>query len=129
MAYPVPPEPPPVTRIQEQPWASISSLPARICPVKSTSSSKSPRMPNRSNTRWTRKPARSSSIASCPHRRSEEHTSELQSLMRISYAVFCLKQKKRTTHQWHVYHALLQQHLDPHTMHNYHPVQHSKPQA
>src|SRR3546814_4211532 len=28
-----------------------------------------------------------------PGRRSEEHTSELQSLMRISYAVFCLKQK------------------------------------
>src|SRR3546814_1529348 len=30
-------------------------------------------------------------------KRSEEHTSELQSLMRISYAVFCLKQKKKTT--------------------------------
>src|SRR3546814_8103992 len=29
--------------------------------------------------------------------RSEEHTSELQSLMRISYAVFCLKKKKITT--------------------------------
>src|SRR3546814_9291641 len=29
--------------------------------------------------------------------RSEEHTSELQSLMRISYAVFCLKKKKKTT--------------------------------
>src|SRR3546814_1653020 len=29
--------------------------------------------------------------------RSEEHTSELQSLMRISYAVFCLKKKKATT--------------------------------
>src|SRR3546814_4361996 len=29
-------------------------------------------------------------------RRSEEHTSELQSLMRISYAVFCLKKKKTT---------------------------------
>src|SRR3546814_7114856 len=28
------------------------------------------------------------------HQRSEEHTSELQSLMRISYAVFCLKKKK-----------------------------------
>src|SRR3546814_1441712 len=28
------------------------------------------------------------------HARSEEHTSELQSLMRISYAVFCLKKKK-----------------------------------
>src|SRR3546814_9252306 len=33
-----------------------------------------------------------------PAGRSEEHTSELQSLMRISYAVFCLK-KKNTTHQ------------------------------
>src|SRR3546814_7565760 len=30
--------------------------------------------------------------------RSEEHTSELQSLMRISYAVFCLKKKKHKTH-------------------------------
>src|SRR3546814_4133763 len=29
--------------------------------------------------------------------RSEEHTSELQSLMRISYAVFCLKKKKNTS--------------------------------
>src|SRR3546814_8328594 len=36
-----------------------------------------------------------------PQRRSEEHTSELQSLMRISYAVFCLKKKtkKRDTQQ------------------------------
>src|SRR3546814_16943798 len=31
--------------------------------------------------------------------RSEEHTSELQSLMRNSYAVFCLKKKKTTNHQ------------------------------
>src|SRR3546814_10223790 len=31
------------------------------------------------------------------HARSEEHTSELQSLMRISYAVFCLKKKKKKT--------------------------------
>src|SRR3546814_9939114 len=31
--------------------------------------------------------------------RSEEHTSELQSLMRISYAVFCLKKKKKTHNQ------------------------------
>src|SRR3546814_10324340 len=30
-------------------------------------------------------------------KRSEEHTSELQSLMRISYAVFCLKKKQKTT--------------------------------
>src|SRR3546814_6596502 len=33
--------------------------------------------------------------------RSEEHTSELQSLMRISYAVFCLKKKNNTTLQSH----------------------------
>src|SRR3546814_2579806 len=32
--------------------------------------------------------------AARPHCRSEEHTSELQSLMRISYAVFCLEKKK-----------------------------------
>src|SRR3546814_1548413 len=32
------------------------------------------------------------------HHRSEEHTSELQSLMRISYAVLCLKKKKTITH-------------------------------
>src|SRR3546814_3312812 len=43
--------------------------------------------------------------------RSEEHTSELQSLMRISYAVFCLKKKKETTkhiqpdeHTQHIHH-------------------------
>src|SRR3546814_6121147 len=36
-------------------------------------------------------------------RRSEEHTSELQSLMRISYAVFCL-QKKKQTHKNYIVH-------------------------
>src|SRR3546814_1792088 len=35
--------------------------------------------------------------------RSEEHTSELQSLMRISYAVFCLKKKKECTYQLAIY--------------------------
>src|SRR3546814_5505035 len=33
-------------------------------------------------------------------RRSEEHTSELQSLMRISYAVFCLKKKKKENYKY-----------------------------
>src|SRR3546814_8194290 len=33
-------------------------------------------------------------VGTCTAARSEEHTSELQSLMRISYAVFCLKKKK-----------------------------------
>src|SRR3546814_7868735 len=38
--------------------------------------------------------------------RSEEHTSELQSLMRISYAVFCLKKKNHNQHEYrHTYTA------------------------
>src|SRR3546814_4691038 len=40
---------------------------------------------------WLRAPSARSPIRT----RSEEHTSELQSLMRISYAVFCLKKKKQ----------------------------------
>src|SRR3546814_3137699 len=44
--------------------------------------------------------------------RSEEHTSELQSLMRISYAVFCLKKKKQQTNKNHM------------TQHQYKPTQH-----
>src|SRR3546814_6582023 len=39
---------------------------------------------------------RRSCLLIVPSIRSEEHTSELQSLMRISYAVFCLKKKKNT---------------------------------
>src|SRR3546814_9974093 len=42
-------------------------------------------------------PSRRAAIAAI--QRSEEHTSELQSLMRISYAVFCLKKKKKKTTQ------------------------------
>src|SRR3546814_6866338 len=38
--------------------------------------------------------AGSADLSIVQHSRSEEHTSELQSLMRISYAVFCLKKKK-----------------------------------
>src|SRR3546814_4100954 len=39
-----------------------------------------------------------SHIGLAENARSEEHTSELQSLMRISYAVFCLQKKKHTTY-------------------------------
>src|SRR3546814_2740626 len=42
--------------------------------------------------------------------RSEEHTSELESLMRISYAVFCLKKKKDTEYNNNTYN-------NPHTQH------------
>src|SRR3546814_15379626 len=43
---------------------------------------------------------RSPDIPSHPPVRSEEHTSELQSLMRISYAVFCLTKKKSYIHKY-----------------------------
>src|SRR3546814_6903115 len=39
--------------------------------------------------------------------RSEEHTSELQSLMRISYAVFCLKKKKQHKHNTYITHKII----------------------
>src|SRR3546814_9251680 len=43
--------------------------------------------------------------------RSEEHTSELQSLMRISYAVFCLQKKKTHTNLYHSYQHTLHHNL------------------
>src|SRR3546814_9300482 len=43
---------------------------------------------------------RCSAAGADPRNRSEEHTSELQSLMRISYAVFCLKKKKTKTKRY-----------------------------
>src|SRR3546814_1298981 len=50
--------------------------------------------------------------------RSEEHTSELQSLMRISYAVFCLKKKTQQQIQ-HTHHYIKQIHTEPHERHKY----------
>src|SRR3546814_8892003 len=54
------------------------------------------RVPFRFNVRIWRISTRRQEILE--HLRSEEHTSELQSLMRISYAVFCLKKKKENKH-------------------------------
>src|SRR3546814_3997391 len=56
---------------------------------------------------------RSPRLATATVRRSEEHTSELQSLMRSSYAVFCLKKKKQNTQslaqmRTHILHYSLQ---------------------
>src|SRR3546814_1294751 len=52
-----------------------------------------------------------------PVTRSEEHTSELQSLMRISYAVFCLKKKRRQHQRSKTYigASTLVTHRDEHT--------------
>src|SRR3546814_10898316 len=66
-------------------------------PASRRSSSKAARMSDRistfhADTDATKAPTRVSRIG-----RSEEHTSELQSLMRISYAVFCLKKQKKNT--------------------------------
>src|SRR3546814_7658053 len=58
----------------------------------------------------SRLPNRSGRSSVPDHCRSEEHTSELQSLMRISYAVFCLKKKKNNNSYKHksctIYHKL-----------------------
>src|SRR3546814_9966125 len=52
------------------------------------------RSPSRRRLEGRGAPSSKSKVNGCAiHRRSEEHTSELQSLMRISYAVFCLKKK------------------------------------
>src|SRR3546814_9529617 len=51
-----------------------------------------PTLPDRYPCAQRRKP-----MVMIRHGRSEEHTSELQSLMRISYAVFCLKKKNKHT--------------------------------
>src|SRR3546814_3396337 len=74
----------------------------RHVPEHGTQSSRiaRPKLVTRGSTRYdsaVRSPAMIITSAGMPgYRRSEEHTSELQSLMRISYAVFCMKQKRNT---------------------------------
>src|SRR3546814_8095420 len=53
------------------------------------------------------RPASSSTTATSWISRSEEHTSELQSLMRTSYAVFCLKKNKYDPQAWHTHRTYL----------------------
>src|SRR3546814_4459864 len=66
-----------------------------------------------------------SATGNSTRRRSEEHTSELQSLMRISYAVFCLKKKNTTTntnnHTFSKYYQRMYEHAPPHTIYNRKP--------
>src|SRR3546814_6086147 len=79
-------------------WPITSSSKCRPCSRHSTSKRRSRRRRNPHLRRQSLK-------------RSEEHTSELQSLMRISYAVFCLK--KKTT----------KQHNNTHTDNTHSPIQ------
>src|SRR3546814_5195955 len=88
-------------------------------PISATTSSVSTRTPPRS---------RRSKRAGCRFTsRSEEHTSELQSLMRLSYAVFCLKKKIQIANT-HVFTTVTQEsHLKP-LLHKYtHTQRNNKP--
>src|SRR3546814_8539725 len=73
------------------PWTISAECPVRSILARSRSS-----LLALASTATTSQPA----AASCIVLRSEEHTSELQSLMRISYAVFCLKKKKKYKHKY-----------------------------
>src|SRR3546814_7662751 len=64
--------------------------PRRLCHRGQAAAGRKPPDPHRRRFR----PARARAAQTLSGRRSEEHTSELQSLMRNSYAVFCLKKKK-----------------------------------
>src|SRR3546814_3004187 len=66
-----------------------------------TRNNEMPRVPAGASGRRASTRCRMFSAMSCS--RSEEHTSELQSLMRSSYAVFCLKQKKHTNNELPTY--------------------------
>src|SRR3546814_5727223 len=59
-----------------------------------------------------------SAAESSTQERSEEHTSELQSLMRISYAVFCLKKKNNTKTNRYITGQTYSQHNTIHTSNN-----------
>src|SRR3546814_9534252 len=75
----------------------LSRSPRCPFPPRSTARSILPPSPESPASSITRSAIFSPSL-SRTHARSEEHTSELQSLMRISYAVFCLKKKTKNTH-------------------------------
>src|SRR3546814_4709209 len=83
-----------------QPWArrtgrmARTAEPARIVHDRGCARRARGGRPYQSEGRIPDQSARQSAARTA---RSEEHTSELQSLMRISYAVFCLKKKKKNT--------------------------------
>src|SRR3546814_1629495 len=82
-------------RLPSYPGNHLLFIPARQAPIANFFNSSARRSTYRPAVRGYRA-ARAPIRARRRGRRSEEHTSELQSLMRISYAVFCLKQKTDT---------------------------------
>src|SRR3546814_2606453 len=93
------PRPSPVTYIEVMPNSSWRLTPKRAQNGLNRCSTTRPAGENLRMESFVRDTVTSSRVR--PDRRSEEHTSELQSLMRISYAVFCLKKKKEHKHENH----------------------------
>src|SRR3546814_7133987 len=79
----------PPTQPSKWAWISRDSQPS-VAPPSASPTAAPERHPVALSASWS------------PFTRSEEHTSELQSLMRISYAVFCLKKKKYKPHNTHI---------------------------
>src|SRR3546814_9576145 len=63
-----------------------------------------------STSTWSHSTGRATRPPAAVKGRSEEHQSEIQSLMRISYDVFCLKQTNRTEHTHYTLHQLMHKH-------------------
>src|SRR3546814_8131514 len=89
----------------------------RSSPARSTGTRSSNNMPKWSNMPLPfnrAPPIRKRSCSGLPEpKRSEEHTSELQSLMRISYAVFCLKKKRDNLYMQYINNYHLQNKFVP----------------
>src|SRR3546814_4034148 len=80
------------------PYTTLFRSGGRCHAQRSARSDQDPRTCSRFHQRHPQPPRTKLEGRHAGHGRSEEHTSELQSLMRISYAVFCLKKKKKHTH-------------------------------
>src|SRR3546814_9010969 len=89
----------PSAAVREQKYALISSLRAQGSPIRSLDADKPGPDSVFLIAEGETPPVPARTLVVSPEgrylHRSEEHTSELQSLMRISYAVFCLKKKKK----------------------------------
>src|SRR3546814_8224674 len=88
-----------VNRVISATNCSWRGLPANGMPTASTASTIVARGDTWIGRSLRKAPAPRSARKVSPSARSEEHTSELQSLMRISYAVFCLKKKNKIQQQ------------------------------
>src|SRR3546814_6836922 len=85
----------------DAPPPPVGGTPADVVPDPVGDATAPAQLPADDTIEATISPADESLPTVAPQTRSEEHTYELQSLMRISYAVFCLNKKKQTTTAQH----------------------------